>query len=91
MILTRNIISSFCSNSSYGDEQVSDEDVFQLLFLYPENQTVEAWETNSVELKDLISHLRSGGSVFISSKKQNRSSTGYLDEEMKKPTYFKRI
>ena len=90
--MVRNVIfSSWPKFDSLDDELVSDGHVFQLLFLHPENQTVEAWETNSVECEDLISHLRLGESVFISSKKQNRSSTLNLDEEMKKVIYFDRI
>ncbi len=73
------------------DDLYSDEYVFQLLFLSPENHTVEAWETNFIESEDLVSHLKSGGSVFISSKKQNRSSTGNCVKEMKEPAYFRRV
>ncbi len=48
------------------------QDIFQLLFLDTENQTVEAWETNFIVFDDLINHLRAGKSVFISLKKNGR-------------------
>jgi hypothetical protein len=70
----------------------SDEDVFQILFLHSDNQTVEAWETNSIECEDLINHLRAGESVFINPKKHNREKFPiYLDNKIKTPAYFKNI
>ena len=43
--------------------------VYQLIFLNTENQTVEAWETNYLEVDNIIRQLRAGGSVFISPKR----------------------
>jgi hypothetical protein len=83
---------SDCPSSPDRDEIISEQDVFQLLFLNTENQTVEAWETNSIELDDLIDHLRAGESVFINPKKHNREDLlRRLDKKMKDPAYFKRI
>lgn len=73
------------------DKPGADQKVFQLLFLHTENQTVEAWETNSIECEDLIKHLNSGESVFISPKKQEQRSTKYFDEKTEETAYFKRI
>lgn len=58
-----------CRASLDVDESEVEQDIFQLLFLDPKNQTVEAWETNCIECDDLINHLRAGESVFISPKK----------------------
>ena len=83
---------SCCPSSSDRDEFDSEQNVFQLLFLHPENHTVEAWETNCIVLDDLINHLRAGESVFINPKKHNREDfPRCLDEKMKKPAYFKHI
>ena len=89
--MAKNVVFSCCPSSFDREELDSDEDVFQLLFLHPENQTVEAWETNSIDFEDLNSHLRAGESVFISPKKQTQRSTSNLDEDLKQSTYFKRI
>lgn len=82
-----------CSPSSLDrDELDFEQDTFQLLFLHPKNQTVEAWETNCIELDDLINHLKAGESVFINPKKHKREKfSKYLDKKMKSPPYFKHI
>lgn len=82
-----------CSSSSPNrDELDFEQDTFQLLFLHPKNQTVEAWETNCIELDDLINHLKAGESVFINPKKYKREKfPRCLDKKMKNPQYFKNI
>jgi hypothetical protein len=81
-----------CPSSLERNELDSEEDVFQLLFLNPENQTVEAWETNCIVFDDLINHLRAGESVFINPKEHNRQNLSRrLDKRIGKPTYFNRI
>jgi len=89
--LKRNVTSFVWQHSFERDEHDSEQDVFQLLFLNTENESIEAWETNSIECEDLINHLKAGESVFISPKRQNRRSNNRVDKEMKKKAYFTRI
>jgi hypothetical protein len=70
--LARKINFSVCSSSPDSNELDSEQDVFQILFLHAENQTVEAWETNRIIIDDLINHLKAGESVFISPKKHRK-------------------
>lgn len=65
---------NFLDCQAIFDKNKSDaeQDIFQLLFIETENQTVEAWETNFIVFDDLINHLRAGKSVFISLKKHSR-------------------
>ncbi len=71
--LARNMNFSVCPSSPDRDELGSEQDVFQILFLHAENQTVEAWETNRIVIDDLIKHLRAGESVFINPKKDRKT------------------
>ncbi len=71
-VLARNMNFSVCPSSPDRDELDSKQDVFQILFLHAENQTVEAWETNFIVIDDLINHLRAGESVFINPKKHRK-------------------
>jgi hypothetical protein len=65
-----------------------NEDVFQILFLNVENQTVEAVETNCIEIDDLIIHLKACESVFINPKKGIHKDSPKLLDEKTEIVYF---
>ncbi len=58
-----------CENSSNQNDISCEEEIFQLIYMDTENQKVEVWETNHLAFDDLINHLKTNESVFISKKR----------------------
>ena len=57
-------------NNPDENKKSSEQEIYQMLFINDENQSVEAYETNSIVFEDLINHLKKGKSVFINRKKR---------------------